>query len=83
MLEKNTINLEIWVPDFILVVRSSKFVCKIHASVLIKKENKIFLMYKEIQKGTVAKSYMMKGFLIYEEIRKYLVMYEEEAFSHI
>jgi hypothetical protein len=35
-----------------------------------KKEKKIFLMYKEVQKGAVAKSYMRKGFLIYEEISK-------------
>jgi hypothetical protein len=28
-----------------------------------KKENKIFLIYKEIQSGAVAKSYMRKGFL--------------------
>jgi hypothetical protein len=34
-----------------------------------KKEKKIFLIYKEIQGGTVAKSYMRKGFLIYEEMR--------------
>jgi hypothetical protein len=33
-----------------------------------KKENKIFLINKEIQSGAVAKSYMRKGFLIYEEI---------------
>jgi hypothetical protein len=35
--------------------------------------------------GEVAKSYtysMRKGFLIYEEMRKYLVIYEE-AVSHI
>jgi hypothetical protein len=38
--------------------------------------------YKEIQNGAVAKSYMRKGFLIYEEIRKYLTIYEE-AVSHI
>jgi hypothetical protein len=37
-----------------------------------KKEKKIFLIYKEIQMGSVAKSYMRKGFLIYEEMRKYL-----------
>jgi hypothetical protein len=37
-----------------------------------KKQNKIFLIYKEIQKGAVAKSYMRKGFLIYEEMRKYM-----------
>jgi hypothetical protein len=29
-----------------------------------KKENQIFLIYKEIQSGAVAKSYMRKGFLI-------------------
>jgi hypothetical protein len=38
-----------------------------------KKANKIFLIYEEIQKGAVEKSYMRKGLLIYEEIRKYLV----------
>jgi hypothetical protein len=42
-----------------------------------KKENKIFLIYKEIQIGAVAKSYMRRGFLIYEEMRKYLTIYEE------
>jgi hypothetical protein len=47
-----------------------------------KKENKIFLIYKEIQSGAVAKSYMRKGFLTYEEIRKYFPIYEE-AVSHI
>jgi hypothetical protein len=36
------------------------------------KESKIFLIYKEIQMGSGAKSYMTKGFLIYEEMRKYL-----------
>jgi hypothetical protein len=37
----------------------------------------IFLIYKEIQKGAVAKSYIREGFLIYEEMRKFLVIYEE------
>ncbi len=32
--------------------------------------------------GAVAKSYMREGFLIYEEMRKYLLIYEE-AVSHI
>jgi hypothetical protein len=32
--------------------------------------------------GAVAKSYMGKGFLIYEELRKYFPIYEE-AVSHI
>jgi hypothetical protein len=40
-----------------------------------KKENQIFLIYKEIQNGAVAKSYMRKGFPIYEEMRKYLTIY--------
>jgi hypothetical protein len=40
-----------------------------------KKEKKIFLIYKEIQMGAVAQSYMRKGFLIYDEMRKYLVIY--------
>jgi hypothetical protein len=31
-----------------------------------KKENKIFLTYKEIQKGAVAKSDMTNGLLIYD-----------------
>jgi hypothetical protein len=35
----------------------------------------IFLIYKEIQMGSVAESYMRKGFLIYKEMRKYLVIY--------
>jgi hypothetical protein len=40
---------------------------------LIKKENKIFLIYKEIQMGSGAKSYMRKGFLIiYQEMHKYV-----------
>jgi hypothetical protein len=30
-----------------------------------KKENKIFLIYKEIQNRAVAKSYMTNGFFIY------------------
>ncbi len=47
-----------------------------------KKEKKIFLKYKEIQMGSGAKSYMRKGFLIYEEMRKYLTTYEEVV-SHI
>jgi hypothetical protein len=41
-----------------------------------KKENKIFLTYKEIQMGAVAKSYEKKGFLIYEEMGKYLFIYQ-------
>jgi hypothetical protein len=45
-----------------------------------KKENKIFFIYKENLNGAVAKSYMRKGILIYEEIKKmckYFPIYEE------
>jgi hypothetical protein len=42
-----------------------------------KKENQIFLIYKEIQSGAVAKAYMRKGLLIYEEMRKYFPIYED------
>jgi len=31
-----------------------------------KKDNKIFLIFKEIQKGAVAKSYVTNGLLIYD-----------------
>jgi hypothetical protein len=47
-----------------------------------KKVNEIFLIYKEIQMGSGARSYMRKGFLIYEEMGKYLNIYEE-AVSHV
>jgi hypothetical protein len=36
-----------------------------------KKEKNNFLIYKEIQMGSGAKSYVRKGFLIYEEMHKY------------
>ncbi len=36
-----------------------------------KKENKTFLIYREIQIGSGAKSYMRKCFLIHEEMHKY------------
>ncbi len=48
-----------------------------------KKEMKIFLIFKNVQSGEVAKSYMRKGFLIYEEMRNYFPIYEEEAASHM
>jgi hypothetical protein len=40
-----------------------------------KKENQIFLIYKEIQNGAVAKSYMTKGLLIYGETFAYFLIY--------
>jgi hypothetical protein len=43
-----------------------------------KKEKKIFLIYKEIQSGAVARSYMRKGFL---NMRKYFPIYEEAVYQ--
>ncbi len=40
-----------------------------------KKENRIFLIYREIQSGAVAKSYMTKGLLIYREIFAHFPIY--------
>jgi hypothetical protein len=62
-------------PFTIDKIYSKKLLFYVHCTG--KKENKIFLIYKEIQMGSVAKSYMRKGFLIYEKIRKYLTIYEE------
>ncbi len=47
-----------------------------------KKENRIFLIFREIQSGAIANSYMRKGFLIYGDMRKHFPIYEE-AVSHI
>jgi hypothetical protein len=38
----------------------------------------MLLIHKEIQMGAVTKSYMRKGFLIIEEMRKYLTIYEDD-----
>jgi hypothetical protein len=50
-----------------------------------KKENKIVLiyMYKDIQMESGAKSYMRKGFLIYEEMHKYALIYEDILFTFL
>jgi hypothetical protein len=39
------------------------------------KENKIFIIYKEIQNEAVAKSYMTNGLLLYGEIFEHFLMY--------
>jgi hypothetical protein len=46
-----------------------------------KKENQIVLMYKEIQNGAVAKSYMTNGPLIWEMFAHFLIYLE--ALPHI
>jgi hypothetical protein len=43
-----------------------------------KNEKKIFLIEKEIQMEL-----LRNGFLIYEEMRKYITIFEEVAVSHI
>jgi hypothetical protein len=50
-----------------------------------KKENQIFLIYKEIQSGAVTKNcnIMRKGFLICEEMRKYFPIYEEALLNFL
>ncbi len=47
-----------------------------------KEENQIFLIYKEIKGGAVAKSYMTNGLLIYGEIFAHFLIYLE-ALPHI
>ncbi len=47
-----------------------------------KRENKIFLIYKEIQGGAVAKSYITNGLLIYGELFAHFLIYYE-ALPHI
>jgi hypothetical protein len=48
-----------------------------------KKENFPHTLYKEIQMGSVAKSYIRKGFLKYKEKRKYFTIHYEEDISQI
>ncbi len=64
----------------LISVRSYPFL-RYRTGTLIKKK-KIFFIDKEVQNGAVAKSYMRKGFQIYEKMRKYITIYEE-AVSHI
>jgi hypothetical protein len=57
-------------------------VCMLWFTVKKRKSNFPHIQYKEIQSGAVAKLYMRKCFLIYEEMRKHFPIYEE-AVSHI
>jgi hypothetical protein len=47
-----------------------------------KKETKLSSYIRKFRVGSGAKSYMRKGFLIYEEMRKFFPIYEK-AVSHI
>jgi hypothetical protein len=48
-----------------------------------KNENKIFDIYKEIRMGSGAKSYMRKGFIKYDKMRKYFIIYEDAVNNHM
>ncbi len=74
--------LKSWIKILTLLAGNANCGLLFRLCTLIKKVNTIFLVYKEIQSGAVAKSYLRKGFLICEEMRKYFVIYEE-AISHI
>ncbi len=65
----------VYIPYFLLTIYFRFFYV---LSSLTQKKDQICFFYKEIQNGAVAKSYLRKGFLIDEEMRKY-----EEAVSHI
>jgi len=58
-----------------LATARSKQVSSPPSSTLIIKENIIFLIYKEIKTGAVAKSYMTNGLLIYGEIFPHFLIY--------
>jgi hypothetical protein len=57
------------ISSFLIEVKISNVVQGTSKKIFLhwKKSNKIFLIYKEIQSGVVAKSYMRRGFLIYEK----------------
>ncbi len=57
-------------------------VVKLAYTLLLKIGKIPHVQYKEIQKRLVAKSYMRRGFLMYEEICEYLVIDEEDV-NHI
>ncbi len=56
--------------------------CKQAGAIYVYTDNKIKWNFPHIYMGAVAKSYKRQGFKIYEEMRKYIVIYEE-AVSHI
>ncbi len=63
--------------DILKIIAAGKYTIQTKYLYTDKKEKKIFLKYKAIQMGSVANKYMKKGFLIYEEMRKYLVIIEK------
>jgi hypothetical protein len=69
------------------MMKQSKRVGKINLKIPVvcigKKENEIFLIYKENSDGISCKAiYLRQDFLIYMEMRQYLTI-NDEAVSHI
>ncbi len=54
----------------------------VRVNALIKKKIKFSSYIRKFRRERLQRSYMRKGFLIYEEMSKYLVIFEE-AISHI
>ncbi len=62
--------------ELVTAPRLHMYITQLGTTLHCKKENWIFLTYKEVQSGAVAKFiYMRKGFLIYEKMRKYFPIY--------
>jgi phenylalanyl-tRNA synthetase alpha subunit len=53
----------------------NKFICYFKVYCTDKKDNQIFPIYKEIQNGAVAKSYITNSLLIYGEIFAHFLTY--------
>ncbi len=68
-------------PTVVYLIRNTAFMPMLPASTLTvyphtdNKENQIFLIYREIQSGAVAKSYMTNGLVIYGEIFSHFLIY--------
>jgi hypothetical protein len=82
LLLSGTLHIAYRIGDLSFLARWTTTIIKELLKYTDKIENQIFLIYKEIQIGAVAKLYMRKGFLIYEEVRKYFPIYEK-AVSHM
>ncbi len=65
-----------YIRDYVELFRRTLYICT-----LIKKKTKFSIIYKEIQMGSGAKSFMRKGFLLYEEMLKFFLI-NREAVSH-
>jgi hypothetical protein len=63
------------VYSFIILFVKTGFLNNLNILYTDKKESKIFLIYKEIQNGAVAKSYMINDLIIYGEIFAHFLIY--------